>query len=156
VDRRLLKAGLDRRRHGRIAQHLRERAIERYANEGHDGRPEGLDLLLENAPSLEVFGRTEIVDTRARPRHDVGDAQTPFGQPHIVDERQWFGNQLRVVEKLPEAVGRSGKMMPGLGGPDAGVDADEQHAHAGPDAVRQAQILPGRFRILHFRVEITL
>ena len=49
------------------------------------------------------------------------------------DERQRFGDQFRVVEELPETVGRPGEMMPGLRGPDAGVDPDEQHAHAGPD-----------------------
>ena len=37
--------------------------------------------------------------------------EPPLGQPGIVQVGQRFGDQLRVVEQLPEAVGRTGEVM---------------------------------------------
>ena len=54
-----------------------------------------------------------------------------------------FGHELRFKEELPEPVGVAREMMAGLRGADAGIDADEQHADAGRDAVAKWHSEPG-------------
>lgn len=146
-----LEARTDRRaRH--VAELSGEGAVQRHADEDEDLRLELPQLGFENPPAFKIFWRTQVVDSGARPCNYVRDAEPPFGQSGIVQVGDAFGDQLRLVEQLPEPVGRPGEMMARLGGSDAGVDADEQHVHAGVNSIRQSQRLPVGFRILHVRV----
>ena len=44
-------------------------------------------------------------------------------------------DEARIVQQFPEAVRVAGEMMPELRRADAGIDADEQHAHGRPNAI---------------------
>jgi len=115
MDRRRLNARRDGERRSRVPQDFCEGSIYRYTDEHDNRRPQRVDLLLEDVPAFEVFRRTKIVDARTGPCHEVGDTEPPFREPHVIDERQRFGDQPRLVEQLPEPVGRAGEVMPGLG-----------------------------------------
>jgi hypothetical protein len=82
VHRRLLESRLDHRRL-RVADHLPQRAVHRDADERDEVGPEAVDLPLENPPPLQVLGGLQVVDARARPRDQVGDAEAPLGQAHV-------------------------------------------------------------------------
>jgi hypothetical protein len=44
------------------------------------------------------------------------------------------------MQKLPEAIRMSGKMMAGLGRAQAWIDPDEQHPHTGLNAVTKGRV----------------
>jgi hypothetical protein len=144
----VLKSGLD---DGDAlgAKHLQQRAINRHAHERDDFRSEAIDLLLENAPALDVLRRPEHVDSRTGPRHEVRDAQAPFGQPHIVEMRDPLGHQAGVEQQSPEAVGRAREVMAGLRRLHARVDADEQHPHARGNSISQTKVFPSGLKMAH-------
>jgi hypothetical protein len=131
------------------AKHLQQRAINRHADERHDFRPEAIDLLLENVPALDVLRRPERVDSRTRPRHQVRDAQAPFGQPHIVEMGDPLGHQAGVEQQSPEPIGRAREVMAGLRRLHARVDADEQHPHPWGNSISQTKVFPSGLRMAH-------
>jgi len=143
----VLEARLDHRSFD-VAQDAPERAVHRHADERDDLRTKPLDLLLENLPALLVLRRVQGVDAWRRPRHQIGHPDAPLGQPDVVLVRDRLGDDAPFIEKAPEAVGRSGEMMPGGGGHDAGVDPDQEQADARPDRVGQSKIGPGGLRIV--------
>jgi hypothetical protein len=100
VDGRALKTGFDHRlgagRH--VAQHPPERPVHRHADEGDNRRPEARDLPFKNPPSLEVLGRTQIVDSRTRPRDQVGHPDAPFREPDVILVRDRLGHDAGGVE----------------------------------------------------------
>lgn len=83
----------------------------------------------------DVFPRLQRIDPCRRPGHDVGDAEAPFGQPVVVFVTDTLGHEPRFEQQLPESIREAGKVMAGERGTDARIDADEQHANAGPNAI---------------------
>jgi hypothetical protein len=147
VHRCFLESRLDERSLG-VAEHAPQRAVHRHANERDDPRTESIDLLLENLPALEVLGGLQHVDARAGARDQVGHADAPCRQPHVIQVRHRFGHDPRFVEQTPEAIRRSREVMPGSRRHHTRIYADQEHAHARLDAIRQSQIVPGGLRIL--------
>jgi hypothetical protein len=137
----VLKPWFDGRRRRR-AQRLPQHPIERHANERDDRGAEPIDLRLQHAPALEVLAGPQFVDARARPRDHVRHAKTPLRQPPIVGERDGFRYETGFVDELPEAVRRSGKVVPRLRGSNARIDTDEQDTDSRLDTVRQSQLPP--------------
>ena len=90
--------------------------------------------------------RRQLVDPARRPRHEIGDAEAPFGQAIVILIGDRAGHEPRFREQLPEAIRVAGEVMSGERRADARIDADEQHAHAGPDAVLQQRQI-GRRRL---------
>jgi hypothetical protein len=74
-------------------ERLGERSEHRHPDERHDLRPEPLDLVFEEMPSLDVLGRAEVVDPRARTRHEVRHPETPLRQADVVDRRDRFRHE---------------------------------------------------------------
>ena len=157
MDRRVLKPRLDhhraadafglRRAKGRLLEDAPQRAVHRHSHEGDDLRSKALDLLLEDLPALLVLHGTQIVDARARPRDQVGHADAPLRQPDVVLVRDRLGDDAGFVEQAPEPVGRSGEVMAQRRRHYAGIDADEDQAHARLNRVGQSTIGPGGLRI---------
>lgn len=143
---RVLESRFDDRTLG-MSEYTPERAIQGHAHEGDDMRAVERDLVLECLPSVEILPRLEVIDARTRPRDEIGHAESPPGQLHVVLVRDWLWHESRVVQELPESIRRTGEVMPGLRRSDAGVDPDEQHAHAVLDAIGESQMGPGRFRM---------
>src|SRR5262249_9082502 len=114
----------------------------RDADERDDVGAKALDLLLQDLPALQVFRRLQIVDSRARARDQVRDAEPPFRQADVVFVRDRFGDEARLVEQPPEAIRRTRKVMSGLGRTHARIDADEQDADARLDAIREPEVGP--------------
>jgi hypothetical protein len=137
----VLKSRFDGGRRGG-AQGLPQHPIERHANERDDRGAKPIDLRLQRAPALEVLAGPQFVDAGARPRDHVRHAKTPLRQPPIVGERDAFRYETGFVEELPEAVRRSGKVVPGLRGSNAAIDADEQDTHPRLDTIRQSELPP--------------
>jgi hypothetical protein len=137
-----------------VAQHPPQRAVHRHPDERDDRRLELRDLAFQNAPSLDVLRRLEHVDAGTGPGDEVGHADAPPRQPHVVPVCNWFGNDARFVEEAPEAVRRPGEVMPGQGRQHARVDADEDDADAGLDPVREAQMVVGWFILGHYELAV--
>ncbi len=86
-----------------IEQRL-NRAIDRYADERHHSRTVPADLSVQHLPPLEVFSRTQVIDSWTRPRNQIGDAEVPFGQPIVIFVRDRLRRQPRIAQKLPKSV----------------------------------------------------
>jgi hypothetical protein len=123
-------------------------AKEGDADERHDFRFVAANLAIEDSPALHVLGGHQIVDPWTRARDQVRDPEPEFGQPRIVTIGNRLGHQARFRQQLPEAIREPGEMMAGLRGTHAGIDADEEHAHAGLDAVGQPKVGPIHSEIL--------
>ena len=136
-----------RRARRRDLEDAPQRAVHRHPDERDDLRTEPLDFLVENLPSFQVFGRDEVVDARARPGDEVRHSDPPLRQPHIVLVRHRHRHDPRGVEQSPEAVGRPREVVARPGRQDAGIDADEDQAHARLNRVGQSTIGPGGLRI---------
>src|SRR6058998_2120935 len=65
-----------------IEQRL-NRAIDRYADERHHFRTVPADLSVQHLTPLEVFSRTQVIDSWTWPRNQIGDAEVPCGQPIV-------------------------------------------------------------------------
>jgi hypothetical protein len=148
VDGRLLEARLDVRCVG-VPEDSPERAIHRHADERDDRGTVPRDFLLEDPPALDVLGGLEHVDAWARPRNKIRHPDAPLRQPDIVHMRHGLGNDAGLEQQSPEAIRRSGEMMSGQRGHDAGVDADEQHADTWLDAIRQSKMRVFRLELRH-------
>jgi hypothetical protein len=147
VHGRVLKSRFDHRGLG-VTEHPPQRAIHRHTDEGDDRRTKAIDLLLENLPALEVFLRLQHVDAGAWPCDQVGHPDAPRRQAHVVHVRDGLGHDPRLVEQAPEAIGRPREVMSRRRRHHPGIDADEEHAHAGLDPIGESQIVPGGLRIL--------
>ena len=66
---------------------------------------------IERFASRQVFRRREIVDARARPRHEVGYPVAPLMQAHIVLARDRTRDEAGFVQQLPEPVRVAGKVV---------------------------------------------
>ena len=122
--------------------------IEGHAHQGHYPRTISTDLSLEALPAIGVLTTLERVDARGCPRHQIRDAIAPFRQPVVVFECHRTVDEAGLVKKLPEPVGVAGEVMAHGRRPQAGVDADEQHAHAGLDSVAK-RLLRGARSLAH-------
>ena len=112
-------------------------AEQRHADKHHEGRPQAPDLSFERTGAGDVFLGSQRIDARCRTRNQIGEAQTPFGQPAIVLAANRLGHQPRLVQQFPEAVRITGEMMARGRRADAGIDADKQDADGSADAVAQ-------------------
>jgi hypothetical protein len=139
VHGRVLESRLDLEL-SRVAENLRERAIHRHADERDHLRPEPVDLLFQNLPALDVFLRLQRVDAGSRARDQVRHADAPQRQPHVVVVRDRLRDDARFVEQPPETIRGAREVMAGNGRHDAGVDADQQQADTGLDAVGKPQM----------------
>src|SRR5205823_7355143 len=126
----------------RIVEHRKNRTIERHADERHHFRTVAADLSVQYLPGIEVFSRTELIDSRTGPRNQISDAEAPFMQPIVVFVRDRLRYQARIAQKFPESVRIPGEMMAGHRRPHAGIDADKQDTQAGPYTILQAQLRP--------------
>jgi hypothetical protein len=124
-----------------VAEHLPQSPVHRDAHECDDLRTEFRDLAFENAPAFEVFGGFQHVDAGAGPRNEIGHANPPVGQPHVVFVRHRLGDEAGFVEEAPEAVRRTSEVMASQGRHHAGVDADEHHPNAGLQPIGQPKML---------------
>jgi hypothetical protein len=143
VHGRVLEARLDDRRAFR-AQYLQQGAVDRHPHKRNNLRSEAIDLLLEDMPAIDILRRTENVDSWTRARDQVRHSEAPLRQPHIVGVRDPLRDKSRIEQQLPEPIGRTGKMVPGLRRLHTRVDPDEQDAHARRDTILQAKMLPTR------------
>jgi hypothetical protein len=130
------------RQAGRARQQRFYRAEQRDADKGDDFRLVAANLAIEDPPALHILGRPQIVDPWTRSGNQIRDAEPELREARIIDIRDRLGHQTRFRQQLPEAIREPGEMMTGLCGTHAGIDADEEHAHAGPDAVLQAKVRP--------------
>jgi hypothetical protein len=131
----------------RLAVHLGcqqrlDRAKERHPDERHDLRFVAANLAIEDSPALDVLRRHEIVYSRTRPGNQIGDAEPELREARIIDVGDRLGHQPRLGQQLPEAIREAGEVMAGLCGAHARIDSDEEHAHAGLDAVGQSKVGP--------------
>jgi hypothetical protein len=57
----------------------------------------------------------------------------------------WFGDEPRFIQKLPESIREAGEVVTGQRRADTWIDAHEEHAHAGTDAIakRREQVHVG-------------
>ena len=85
--------------------------------------------------SGRVLFRLQLVNPRRRSRDDVGDAVAPLGQTIVIQIRQRFGHEARLVEQLPEAIREAGEVMTRQRRSHPGVDADEEHTDAGTNPI---------------------
>jgi hypothetical protein len=131
----------------RIRQHEEARAVHgRVLKSRFDHR---CLRVTEHPPQHAVHRHAdERDDRRTKACNQVGHPDAPRRQAHVVHVRDGLGHDSRFVEQAPEAVGRPREVMSGRRRHHAGVDADEEHAHAGFDAIRESQIVPGGLRIL--------
>jgi hypothetical protein len=68
-------------------------------------------------------------------RTEVGQRDSEFGQPLIVRVVEQDRRQARRVKQPPERVAAAGEMMAERAGPQAGIDADQQHPRPVDDDV---------------------
>jgi len=117
-----------------------DRAKQRDADECHDFRPVAAYFSLQELPASDIFSGREIVDSGARPRNQVRDAEPELRQPRIVHIRNRLRHETRFGQQLPEAIRKAGEVVTCLCRPHTGVDPDKQHAHARLDAIFQTKI----------------
>src|SRR5439155_16277747 len=115
----------------------KDRPVDRHADERDDFRLPAPHFSPERAKAERVLVRPQRVDSRRRARHDVGDPESPLGQPIVVFSPDRLRHEPRFVQELPETIRIAGEMMADFGGSHAGIDAHEQDADAGTNAVLQ-------------------
>jgi len=71
----------------------RDGAEQRHAYQRHDFRLVAANLHVESVPPFDVLARRQIVDSRARTRDQIRDAESKLGQPRIVAIGDRLGHQ---------------------------------------------------------------
>ena len=104
-----------------------------------------MDLAVKHLPSFDVFRWPEVVDSGTRPRNQVGDAEFPYRQTYVVFVREGFRRELRFAQEFPEPIRIPREVVSRYRGPHTGIDPDEKHTQARPDAIFQAQVRPVGF-----------
>ncbi len=131
--------------------HLPQRSIHRDAHEGDDRRTKLRDFLFEDAPALDVLRWFERIDPGTWTCDEIRHTDSPLRQANVIFVSHRLRDDAGLVKQAPEAIRRSGKVMPGQRRRHARVDADQEHAHAGLDPVGEPQVLILRLPALGFR-----
>lgn len=61
-----------------------DRPIQCYAEKRDHFRTAATDLAIQHFPAFDVFGMTQVIDSRTRPGDQIRDAQVPDGQPYVI------------------------------------------------------------------------
>jgi hypothetical protein len=84
-----------------------------------------------------IVGAPEVCHARRRALDEVRDAETEPRQLAVAPPIEAVRKEFRLRHQAPEPIGRPREMVPDLGRPQAGVEADEEDAAAGSDVVRE-------------------
>lgn len=76
--------------------------------------------------SSGIFNRLEHINSCAGSLDDVGQTEAHLWQAPIILVRQWIGDELRFIQKFPEPIRVTGKVMAYGCRTEAWVDADEE------------------------------
>src|SRR5688572_7740905 len=114
-------------------------SIQRYADERDNLGFEAPHLGAQQLDARIALVTAQSIDAWRLARNEVGNAEAPLRQPIVGAPVDRFGHELRFKKEFPETVGVSREVVAGLGGPDARVDADKQHADARCDAIAERQ-----------------
>src|SRR5262245_25428367 len=88
---------LPRARRRNIIEQRENGSIECYADESHHFRAVTADFSVQRLPSFSVFRRPKVIDTRARPRNQIGYAEVPFEEPIVILVRNPLRRQPRIT-----------------------------------------------------------
>lgn len=98
------------------------------------------NLAPENLRALKQLAPGELISRCSRPRGYVGDTQPKLEQLNVLRWVEQRRSEARRIERRPEAIARSGEVVPGRGAVQPGIDPAEQDAKARPDDVAQLAV----------------
>lgn len=151
---RISSARIREHKHPRIPDPLRlrtetgvlglrkQRSKQRDTDQDDDLRLKPPDFCHQRTASRLKFGRLQLVDAGRCPRDQVGDPESPLGEPPVVGIPDAFGDKPGIIDKLPEPIRIPGEMMAGRRRAQAGINPDEQHAYTRPNRVAQISAAP--------------
>ncbi len=113
------------------------RAVGRDSDDREPARLVLLDFGAQQPPAGHQLGWGEFVGARARPRHQVRDAQLVPEQLALLGRVQLPRREAGSVQGRPESVAGAGEVVPHRSRPEPWIDATEQHPQAGSDDVGQ-------------------
>src|SRR5262249_26787655 len=120
---------------GSVGKLRQDRTVKCHSDERNDPWLQAPNLPMEYFPSLNIFGRPEIINSRRWTRDEICDSQFPTWNSVVINAGQMFGRHARVVEEFPEAVGVARKVVSNLSRTYARIDAHEEHTQVGIDSI---------------------